>query len=242
MVFNLVIGNHDAHGKNFALLRNDDGRARLAPLYDLVSTLFYPELATRMAMKIGGENRSERVTLKCLQRMAAENRAFPAASRASGKGPRGQDTQQNRPDRPPAPGSGCHRGSNPRTRADLHHSIQSGGISATRPGETGSAAERPSAAPPRRRRTWAGGDTMFSFYVAHGTIVVTCSTDFPRFRAAQVPWQVLAPETACPIAWRCNADSSQREYRTRPSVTPATRAKRAPASEPVRLQCAEKRV
>jgi serine/threonine-protein kinase HipA len=61
MIFNLIIGNHDAHAKNFSLLYMSDSSVRLAPLYDLVSTVFYPELSNKMAMKIGGEARSERI-------------------------------------------------------------------------------------------------------------------------------------------------------------------------------------
>lgn len=60
-IFNLVIANHDAHGKNFALLYHTDGSTRLAPLYDLVSTVVYPELTNQMAMKIGGQTRSDLV-------------------------------------------------------------------------------------------------------------------------------------------------------------------------------------
>ncbi len=51
-VFNLIVGNTDAHGKNFSLLH--DGRGpRLAPLYDLLATVAYSELSPRLAMKIG---------------------------------------------------------------------------------------------------------------------------------------------------------------------------------------------
>jgi serine/threonine-protein kinase HipA len=56
VIFNLLIGNNDAHGKNFSLVYRADGQTRLAPLYDLVSTTAYPELSARMAMKIGGES------------------------------------------------------------------------------------------------------------------------------------------------------------------------------------------
>lgn len=52
-IFNAMVGNADAHGKNFSLLHDGD-RPRLAPLYDLVSTAVYPELSPRFAMKIGG--------------------------------------------------------------------------------------------------------------------------------------------------------------------------------------------
>ena len=44
VVFNAIIGNADAHGKNYSMLY--DGRIRrLAPGYDLVSTVFWPALA-----------------------------------------------------------------------------------------------------------------------------------------------------------------------------------------------------
>ncbi len=52
VVFNVLIGNGDAHGKNFSFLHAADG-TRLAPLYDLVCTQAYPHLDQRMAMKIG---------------------------------------------------------------------------------------------------------------------------------------------------------------------------------------------
>lgn len=50
-VLNFVLGNSDAHGKNFAILFTREGR-RLAPLYDLVSTAVY-DLDRDMAMAIG---------------------------------------------------------------------------------------------------------------------------------------------------------------------------------------------
>lgn len=51
-IFNLIVGNADAHGKNFSLLYGND-ETHLAPLYDLVCTAAYPELSPRLAMKIG---------------------------------------------------------------------------------------------------------------------------------------------------------------------------------------------
>jgi serine/threonine-protein kinase HipA len=53
LVFNWLIGNCDAHGKNYSLLY-DAGSPTLAPLYDLVSTVVYPGLVTRLAMSING--------------------------------------------------------------------------------------------------------------------------------------------------------------------------------------------
>ena len=52
MIFNLIVGNADAHGKNFSILYDRDG-PRLAPLYDLLSTVAYPELSPKLAMRIG---------------------------------------------------------------------------------------------------------------------------------------------------------------------------------------------
>jgi serine/threonine-protein kinase HipA len=54
VIFNALIGNHDAHAKNFSLLRL--GRSSvLAPLYDTLSTAVYPTLTPKMAMKIGSK-------------------------------------------------------------------------------------------------------------------------------------------------------------------------------------------
>jgi serine/threonine-protein kinase HipA len=56
VLFNYLIGNNDAHGKNFSLLYTVSGteqRVEFAPLYDLVSTAYYKELSPKMAMKIG---------------------------------------------------------------------------------------------------------------------------------------------------------------------------------------------
>jgi serine/threonine-protein kinase HipA len=72
VLFNLLIGNNDAHGKNFSLIYRADGQTRLAPLYDLVSTAAYPELSARMAMKIGGEYDSEKVGPRQIEKLADE--------------------------------------------------------------------------------------------------------------------------------------------------------------------------
>ena len=53
VIFNVLIGNADAHGKNYSLLYSG-GERRLSPYYDLVSTLAWPDLSKNLAMKIGG--------------------------------------------------------------------------------------------------------------------------------------------------------------------------------------------
>ena len=76
VTFNFLIGNNDAHGKNFSLLYRGETRSnmetRLAPFYDLLSTAYYPELNTKMAMKIGGEYDSDKVSLKHFEGLAEE--------------------------------------------------------------------------------------------------------------------------------------------------------------------------
>lgn len=64
VIFNYLIGNADAHGKNLAMLVEPSGRLSLAPAYDLLCTAVYPNLDARMAMAIGGEYRPEWVRTK----------------------------------------------------------------------------------------------------------------------------------------------------------------------------------
>ncbi|MBS1166157.1 MAG: HipA-like protein [Proteobacteria bacterium] len=52
VIFNVIAGNADAHGKNFSILYSNEG-PRLAPLYDLLATVAYPELSPKFAMRIG---------------------------------------------------------------------------------------------------------------------------------------------------------------------------------------------
>lgn len=55
VIFNALIGNHDAHGKNFSLVYKTSQSPTLAPLYDLLSTAIYEHLTPKMAMKLGGK-------------------------------------------------------------------------------------------------------------------------------------------------------------------------------------------
>jgi serine/threonine-protein kinase HipA len=70
-LFNLFVGNCDAHGKNFSLLYK--GRqVALAPFYDLVSTAVYPELSDRFSMRFGGEYRFDKLRGVDFERFAAD--------------------------------------------------------------------------------------------------------------------------------------------------------------------------
>jgi len=68
---NVVVGNGDAHAKNFSLLHDEDGRLRLAPAYDVMSTMVYGD--RRLAMYIDSLQRTERVTL---DRLVAEGASW----------------------------------------------------------------------------------------------------------------------------------------------------------------------
>jgi serine/threonine-protein kinase HipA len=73
LIFNVLIGNADAHGKNYSILYRGAER-RLAPFYDLVCTLAWPELSKTPAMKIGKSDSIERITPAHWQTMAQESR------------------------------------------------------------------------------------------------------------------------------------------------------------------------
>ena len=61
LVFNLLTGNSDAHGKNLALLYRADGSIGLAPFYDLVCTFSYNNIHRNMAMSIGSRSDPGRI-------------------------------------------------------------------------------------------------------------------------------------------------------------------------------------
>lgn len=74
-IFNFMIGNHDAHGKNLSLLYR--GKIRLAPFYDLLSTAIYPGLSESFAMSIGSKRKLRYLTLDDWRAMAGACRMAP---------------------------------------------------------------------------------------------------------------------------------------------------------------------
>lgn len=70
-IFNVIIGNADAHGKNFSLLYKEDETV-LTPLYDLMVTAFYPDVATRFAMPIGRQNQFEKIDARAWIKFAED--------------------------------------------------------------------------------------------------------------------------------------------------------------------------
>jgi serine/threonine-protein kinase HipA len=93
-LFNVIIGNADAHAKNYSLLRRADGEVVLAPLYDLVATHIWPELSAKLAMRFGRAATLEEVDagasstsppmrgLACRFCAAAQRRSRPGSRRS----------------------------------------------------------------------------------------------------------------------------------------------------------------
>jgi serine/threonine-protein kinase HipA len=69
VTLNVVIANGDAHAKNFSLLHERAGVLRLAPLYDLMTTLVYGD--DRLAMYVDNVQRMVRVTRERILNEAA---------------------------------------------------------------------------------------------------------------------------------------------------------------------------
>ena len=72
MIFNYLIGNNDAHGKNFSLLHYANDNIVFAPAYDILCTSVYPELSNKMAMKIGGYYEATKIYPRHFERMSKE--------------------------------------------------------------------------------------------------------------------------------------------------------------------------
>jgi serine/threonine-protein kinase HipA len=73
LLLNLLIGNADAHGKNFALLFGPGG-VTLAPAYDLLCTQVYPRLSDAFSMRIGPARRQEELTALAWQELSRDAR------------------------------------------------------------------------------------------------------------------------------------------------------------------------
>ncbi len=85
VALNFLVGNHDAHGKNYSLLYLPESRLPiLAPAYDVLSTFAYRKthnLTRKMAMSIGGEYRPDYVHARHLDRLFDEAGLGAAAAR-----------------------------------------------------------------------------------------------------------------------------------------------------------------
>jgi serine/threonine-protein kinase HipA len=80
VVFTVVVGDADAHGKNLSLLHPAPGMVELAPLYDIVPTALWPTLRPLAAMRIAGRELLTDVTAPDL---ASEARQWGLSRAAS---------------------------------------------------------------------------------------------------------------------------------------------------------------
>lgn len=69
VIFQFLIGNCDAHGKNFSLLEEKDSTV-LSPAYDVVSTAVYSPLTRKLSMKIGNEYEIDKICRRHLIELA----------------------------------------------------------------------------------------------------------------------------------------------------------------------------
>lgn len=76
LVFNWLISGTDAHAKNYSFLLASGGQVRLAPLYDLASSLPYerqiPQRQATLAMKIGGKYKLPLIGLREWKKLAED--------------------------------------------------------------------------------------------------------------------------------------------------------------------------
>jgi len=78
LIFNWLLGGTDAHAKNYSLLLAKNSVSRLAPLYDLASSIPYPRQIdprkAKLAMKIGHHYRIREISRRDWHRCARELR------------------------------------------------------------------------------------------------------------------------------------------------------------------------
>lgn len=74
LIFTYLVGNADAHAKNYALLYQRR-RPDLAPVYDALCTAAYPRLAKKLAMSIGDRSRPDTIQLQHWYSLVPDTRA-----------------------------------------------------------------------------------------------------------------------------------------------------------------------
>lgn len=73
LIFHYLIGNADAHAKNYALLYRERV-PDLAPVYDALCTTVYPRLTKKLAMAIGGRSVPDTIQLRHWQTLVPSTR------------------------------------------------------------------------------------------------------------------------------------------------------------------------
>lgn len=81
LLFNYLIGNCDAHLKNYSFTYGADGVPTLAPAYDLVSTTYFERFSRDMAMAVGNHRDIDAVEPDDFRTLATDLGLGPAAVR-----------------------------------------------------------------------------------------------------------------------------------------------------------------
>lgn len=69
---NTALSNADAHAKNYSLLWQDNSIS-LSPMYDVITTTFWPHVSRTLAMRVGGATGAKQVTPYHWARFAQDN-------------------------------------------------------------------------------------------------------------------------------------------------------------------------
>ncbi len=81
LIFNWLIGGTDAHAKNYSVLLSSHRKVRLAPMYDIASSLPYPQQIqprkASMAMKVGSHYRISEISGTDWKKLAQDFRLSP---------------------------------------------------------------------------------------------------------------------------------------------------------------------
>lgn len=77
LTFCIGIGNEDAHLKNWTIWYPNRIQPRLSPAYDLVSTIQYPELDRKMALRLGRSRDASRIDMTAMERLAENTNVDP---------------------------------------------------------------------------------------------------------------------------------------------------------------------
>ena len=73
IVFDYVLGNTDAHIKNFSMSYSYDlGEKRLSPAYDMISTVIYEAATREMSFNIGGKKLLDEIKKDDFRVMASQ--------------------------------------------------------------------------------------------------------------------------------------------------------------------------
>lgn len=71
LIFCIIVGNEDAHLKNWSLWYPDRVQPRLSPAYDLISTCVYPDLSRGMSLRLFGDRDPRSVGIDSICKLAS---------------------------------------------------------------------------------------------------------------------------------------------------------------------------